>query len=460
MKTKITLLIAVLALTFNFSFSQSNEEDMNTLSIFVEYAKAKNYDAAFTPWMELRQRNPKFNRAIYKYGEDILEDKIKKSSGSEKANYINDLVTLWDERGMHFASKTPKGEYLAKACQLMYDNRKVLNKSNAELYDCFDSTYREDKKTFTNPKSLYTYFSLMVDLYDAGNKPAQALFDKYDDVVEKVEDEVKNYSKNLNTLVAKEDAGTTLAKKELNYKKFYESYLSAYDKIAGSIDSKLGERANCATLIPLYSKDFDANSSNSVWLQRAAGRMSAKDCTDDPLFFKLVNAYHNLSPSANSAYYLGILKDKEGNSSEALKFYEQALGLETDSFKKSKLYEKIGDKLKRAGSYGKARNYFGQALKLNPSNGRPHLKIAAMYASSANSCGTDNFSKRAVFWAAANEAAKAGRVDPNLKKAAAQTATSYRAKAPQKSEIFSSGRSGESIKIGCWIGRTVKVPSL
>lgn len=460
MKTKITLLIAVLFLALNVSFAQGNDEDMNTLSIFVEYAKAKNYDAAFEPWMELRQRNPKFNRAIFVYGEDILEDKIKKSSGSEKVKYLMDLTKLWEERGMHFATKTPKGEYMAKSCQLMYDHKDELNKTDAELYECFDAAYKADKDTFTNPKSLYTYFSLMVDLFDSGQKPAQALFDKYDDVVEKVEDEVKNYSIKLNDLVAKEDAGTALSAKQKRYKKFYESYLEAYDKISGSIDSKLGERANCANLIPLYTKDFDANQSNAVWLQRAAGRMSAKDCTDDPLFFKLVNAYHNLSPSANSAYYLGILKDKEGNSSEALAFYEQSLSLETDTFKKSKLYERIGDKFKKAGSYGKARNYYGQALSLNPSNGRPHLKIAAMYNSSANSCGTDNFTKRAVFWLAADEASKAGRVDPNLKSAAAQTATSYRSKAPQKSEIFSSGRAGEKISIGCWIGRTVTVPSL
>jgi hypothetical protein len=34
------------------------------------------------------------------------------------------------------------------------------------------------------------------------------------------------------------------------------------------------------------------------------------------------------------------------------------------------------------------------------------------------------------------------------------------AKAPQKSEIFSSGREGELITIGCWIGSSVKVPNL
>ena len=450
MKTKITLLAVSLFLGFNVTFAQ-NEECATNLSIMSEYAKAKNYDAAYDTFMTLRKDCPKYSRAIYTYGEKILNHKIKKSSGAEKTAFINDLVKMWDQRAEHYASKTPKGEFAAKSCQLMYDNKKELGKTDAELYDCFDAAYNADKATFTNPKSLYTYFSLMVDLYDAKQKSAQQLFDKYDDVVEKVEDEVKNYSNKLNVLISKEDAGTALTKKEARYKKSYESYLNAYDKISGSIDSKLGERANCETLIPLYNKDFEENKSNAVWLQRAAGRMSAKDCTSDPMFFKLVNAYHNLSPSANSAYYLGILKDKEGKSSEAVTFYEQAISLETDSFKKAKLYKTIAVKYRKSGSYGKARNYYQECLKLNPSDKSPNEAIARMYASSANSCGDSNFNKRAVFWLAAQEARKAGN---------SSLAANYMAKAPSKNDIFNKGNQGATIKIGCWIGRSVTVPSL
>ena len=83
-----------------------------------------------------------------------------------------------------------------------------------------------------------------------------------------------------------------------------------------------------------------------------------------------------------------------------------------------------------------------------------------LYAKSANNCGTDNFSKRAVYWLAAKEAAKAGRIDPRMKKNANKSITNYKAKAPQKSEIFSSGRTGQVISVGCWIQRSVKVPSL
>jgi len=460
MKTRITFLLAFLFFLNNFSFAQQDEECMTKLSIFHEYVKAKNFDAAYQPWMDVRNKCPKFNNAIYIDGEKILEDKIEKSSGAEKVALINDLMKLWEERGVHFASKTPQGEYAANACQLMYDNKDLLKKTDSELYECFDAAYKLDKSTFTNPKSLYTYFSLMVDLYDAGKKSASDLFNKYDDVVEKVEEEVKNYSENLNNLVLKEDAGTALSSKETRMKSYYESYLGAYDKIASSIDSKLGERANCENLIPLYQKDFEQNKTNSVWLQRAAGKMSEKECTEDPLFFKLVNAYHDISPSANSAYYLGILKDKEGKSNEAIGFYEESIKLETDNFKKAKLNNNIGLKLKAKGSYGRARGFFRESLRLNPSNGHPYLSIAAMYAASANDCGDTNFNKRATFWLAAEEARKAGRVDANLKGAAAQTAENYTAKAPTKAEIFSAGNSGQVINIGCWIGASVTVPKI
>ena len=73
---KIIGFILLLTISFN-SFSQANEEDINALSIFSEYVKAKNYDAAFQPWMELRQRSPKFKSAIYDNGEIILKQKNK-----------------------------------------------------------------------------------------------------------------------------------------------------------------------------------------------------------------------------------------------------------------------------------------------------------------------------------------------------------------------------------------------
>ncbi|OYX26158.1 MAG: hypothetical protein B7Z06_06160 [Flavobacteriales bacterium 32-35-8] len=453
MKQNITLLFALLFLGFNIGFSQQNEEDMVTLSLMADYAKTKNFEAAYKPFMELRQRNPKFHLGIYAYGEDILEYKIENSAGAEKVAFVNDLLKLWQERFENFPDKTDKGKYAAMGCQLMYEYKDALGKTNAELYDCFDAAYKADKATFTNPQSLYTYLSLMVDLYDAGTKPAEDLFNKYDDIVEKIEEEVKNFSEKLNELIEKQEAGTALTGREEQYKNFYESSLANYDLISAGIDQKLGERANCENLVPLYEKGFEQNKTNALWLQRAAGKMSEKECTDSPLYFKIVNAYHELSPSATSAYFLGILKDKENKPNEAIEFYEQAISLETDNFKKARLYSLIGSKLKAKGRYAQARGYYRNALKFNPSNLNPHLLIAAMYAASANDCGDTQFNKRAVYWLAAEEARKAGG-------AGAKYVEGYIGRAPSKSDIFTAGNEGQTINIGCWIGASVVVPKL
>ena len=365
-----------------------------------------------------------------------------------------------EERSINFPKITPKGAYLAKASQLNYDNKKLLVQSNEQLYAAFDLAYNTDLETFTNPKSLYTYFSLMVGLYDSKLKSAQELFSKYDDISEKINAEVKNYTNKRNAFLDQDGEVKELSKKDNSRLKSYNSYLKAYSQISGSIDTKLGTRANCENLVPLYSKDFEEFKNDGIWLQRAMNRMYAKGCNDDPLFVTIVEQKNALEPNADTAFYLGILKDKAGNSNEALSFYNQAVDLETSSYEKSKILYKIATSFKKKGRFSQARSYYTKALKANPSMGKCHLSIAAMYARSANRCGTDNFSKRAVYWLAAKEAAKAGRIDPRMKKNANKSIANYKAKAPQKSEIFSSGRTGQVIKVGCWIGRSVKVPSL
>lgn len=459
MKLKLIISIAFVLSIVNILSSQ-NQEDIQTLSIFSEYVKSKNYDAAYTPWMELRQRNPRFNKAIFIYGERILKNKIKTSVGQEKINFINDMLKLWDERKNYFPSSTPVGTYSAKACQLKYDYRSELGYSKHDLLECFSMSYESDSKTFTNPKSLYTYFSIVVDIFDLGEISAQELFVLYDVITEKVESEVKNYTTKRNSFLNDDGDPKELSRKDSSKLNSYNSYLSAYEKISSSIDTKLGSRANCENLIPLYQRDFESNKNDDLWLQRAMNRMYSKGCNEDPLFVKIVEQKNKLNPDADTSFYVALLKEKSGLTDEALTYYNQAIELESDDFAKAKILFKIATNFKNKGRYGQARGYYMKALKYNPSMGRVYLAIAAMYAKSANNCGEDNFSKRAVYWLAANEALKASRVDPNMKKNASKSIANYRAKAPQKSEIFSSGRAGESIAIGCWINRTIKVPEL
>ena len=441
-------------------FSQANEDDINALSIFSEYVKAKNYDAAFEPWMELRERSPKFNSAIYVYGERILKHKIKNSTTNEKIEYLNDLLKLWKEKRENFPDKTPLGDILAKSAQLQYDYKNDLELNSFEIYSKFDSAYNEDLNSFNNPKNLYTYFKLLVELYDDNLKSAEDLFTKYDEISEKVEKEIKNYTNKVNKFVSTSDEEVSISAKDKRRIKSYNSFLKAYDQISKGMEKDLGDRGNCDNLIPLYENNFDANQNDGKWLSRAMNRLYGKQCDESELFVKIVQKKNELEPNASTAYYLGTIKDKQRNSAEALVYYNQAIELEADSYEKAKILFRIATNFRKNGFFSKARSYYMQTLGFNPSLGKSYLAIAQMYASSAKNCGADNFSQRAVYWLASNEAMKASRVDGTLKSAAIKSSRNYEAKAPQKAEIFSSGREGEVIEISCWIGRSVKVPNL
>ena len=457
---KKIIVVTLFFLAISNIFAQSSEEDINALSIFSEYVKAKNYDSAYQPWMELRERSPKFNSAIYVYGERILKHKINNSSAGDKVKFINDLLKLWEEKREHFPNKTPLGDILAKSAQLQYDYKEDLGLNSSEIYLNFDKAYNEDLASFNNPKNLYTYFKLLVKLYDAKLKTAEDLFTKYDEISEKIENEIKNYTFKVNKYVSSSNEEIAISSKDQRRIKSYNSFLKAYNQINKGMEKDLGDRGNCENLIPLYENNFESNQNDGKWLSRAMNRLYAKECDESQLFVKIVEKKNELEPNASTAYYLGTIKDKQGNSSEALVFYNQAIELETDSYEKSKILFRIATNFRKNGLFSRARSYYMQALAFNPSMGRSYLAIAQMYATSAKNCGADNFSQRAVYWLASKEAMKASRVDATLKSAAKKSSRNYEAKAPQKSEIFSSGREGEVIEISCWISKSIKVPNL
>ncbi|WP_243473640.1 tetratricopeptide repeat protein [Winogradskyella sp. MH6] len=461
MKLKTLTFSVVLLLSFGIN-AQTELECKTKLSIFHEPTKAKKYDAAYEPWLFVKKNCPDLNLAIYADGEKILKHKIENSKGEVQLSFVNAMLDLWILRNEHFKSDTPQGEFNAKACQLQYDFKDELSKTSLELFSCFDAAFNADKETFTHPKSLYTYFSLMVELFDAGKKSSAELFDNYDDVSEKIEVEIQNYSEKLNALVAKIDNGSRLTGSEENKKRAYESYLKNYTLIQNNMNVIVDKRATCKNLIPLYTKDFETHQNDSIWLKRSVSRMYHKDCTGDDLYETLVKQYDKVAPSADTKVYIATLLFKKGKDNEALEYLEKAGELETRPYNKANILFRIGAILKEKRQYSKARNYLSEALKLNPSNGKPHLLIALMYDDSAKdkNCGKDSFEQRAVFWLAAEEAQKASRVDPTLNDLAQKYVNSYLAKAPTKEDIFLSGLAGKTLKIGCWINRSIKVPTI
>jgi len=456
MKKELYLMMFAIIGFTGISLGQGqNPECMTNLSIYAEHAKVKNYDAAYGPWKMVYEACPDINRANFSYGERILKHKIDNSSGAEKDAFIQELMKLYDDSHKYYPANFPTSVVTIDKVLLMYDNKMA---SDEEIYNMLDKAFKADRKNFKNPKALYLYFSSLVDLYGANKKELQDVFDTYDDVTEKIEEENSELTDIITKLLPKEDAGT-LTSKEKRSLRVATTNSESYGKIAGSVDSKLGALADCENLIPLYERSFEAKKGDITWVKRAVGRMFSKECTDDPMFRKLFEAQLALDPSADAYVYGGTLKQKSGDNSGAIADFNKALELETNPKKKSNIAYKIATSYRR-GSKSTARSYALKAIDANPSNGNAYLLIANLYASSANECGETPFEKRAVYWKAADMARKAGRVDPSLSGRAGQAAASYAAKAPSKTDIFNSGLAGKTLSFKCWVGGSVTVPNL
>ncbi len=457
MKKKLYLTMIAVFMSMGLSIAQvQNPECMTNLSIFAEHAKVKNYDAAYEPWKMVYESCPDLNRATYSYGERILKHKIKNSSGADKDGFEQDLMTMYDDSHKYFSAKFTKVGVLEDKVLFKSDNDLA---SDEQLYDMINPLYQTDLKSFKNPKVLYIYFSSLVNLHNAGKKELQEVFDVYDEVGGQNEVINKGYTDKINAYLQKEEAGNITSKEKKNLG-IYTRNSELLGKVAGSIDAKLGALADCENLIPLYEKSFDSKKGDITWVKRAVGRMYSKECTDDPMFKKLFEAQLALDPSADAYFYSGVLKSKSGDSNGAIADFNRAVELESDNSRKSDILYKVAGMMRKRGSKGQARSYAQKAINASASNGKAYLLIASLYASSANDCGATPFEKRAIYWKAAEMARKAGRVDPSLSGRANQSAASYSAKAPDKTMIFNAGMAGKTVNFSCWVGGSVKVPTL
>ena len=455
MKTRLTLLLLAL---FASTIALNAQDDCATkLSLFDAPVRIKNYEGARPHFADLRENCPRVNIALYQGGEKLLKHDLKQAANGDKQAIAQDLIAFLKQREQHFPAKTKTGYNAAKIAQILTDNKIGTTKSQ---FDAFKAAWEKDKNTITDPKNIYTYFKLAVDSYKANQIPLESVFDLYDEVKAKMNKESNSLASKLAPLLTKQDNGETFSSKEKSSLKRYETNLRAFSIFSTNTDVYFGDLADCPNLIPFYGKDFEAKKNDIAWVKEAAGRIAGKDCTDDPLFIKLVEQLHNLEPSAKSAKYLGILALKNGDTKGAIDYFNQSANLETENSEKADVYRRIANLYKKQGSYGQARTFYNKVLDLEPSCGRCYLNIAAMYNASANNCGETTFDKRAVYWLAANVAEKAARVNPSLKKNATAAAANYRGKAPSKSDVFNSGKEGQTIRIGCWIGRSVKVPSV
>jgi hypothetical protein len=453
MKTKLTLLL--IATASFFTQAQNTEACTETLSLMTTSVKSKDvsgYDYLTT----LRKDCPSFHKSIYSQGEFAIKLKIEKATNpAEKEKYVRDLLKLYDEHDQYFPNNGA-GNKMKKGLAL-FENKVG---TSDEVFQLLDVAFKTDYANFKFAKAIYVYFEILVNNHKANKGiELQQVFDKYDDLTKKLDEEEEELSNEKDVLLNKEEAGQALTDKENARKARLENNLDIFENVRNDMDNVILELSTCAKLIPFYQKGFEQNKTNEEWLKRATNRLEAKECDSDPLFSKMSEALYKLNPSAEAAEKLGVVEYQRKNMTKAMEYFNQAANLHTDNTKKANIYYKIASLYSKSNKV-QSRNYARKALQVKPSYGKAYLLIASLYGSSINECGNDQFEKRAMYWLAAQYCSKAAAVDSTIKAKANNDAAKYRAAAPSKTEIFQSGKAGQRIAFNCWVGESIVVPNL
>ncbi|MBK5210519.1 MAG: hypothetical protein JJE44_13605 [Flavobacteriaceae bacterium] len=431
-------------------FSQAeNEECIVKYNLFKGDYSAGKYDIAYENWLWTMDHCPALTVNIYKLGIKIAESRLASAATpADKAAAVKLVERVYTQRLEHFPQD------MARVYSDLASFKDAQGAPEEEVFVLLEKSFKADP-TDISPTNIYRYFDIILNKYKDTNP--QKVFDTYDQVGEGIELKREEYSKQLDIIMAKDS--TTLSDRDKNNKIAYEQNLNNLELVEGGLDAKLAAISTCENLIPLNKKYFQENKTNGVWLKRAVSRMYNKECTDDPFYDVLVEAYVKADPSPQaSVFYAGILM-KNGETNKAMEYFKKAIDQETDSYSRAKYALRVAEILRKKGRLEEARSYAYKAIDYQPTLGKAYLLIASMYASSANSCGNDVVSKRMVYVAALNKAKKAKSVDPSISSLANRFISSYAENIPSKKDLFVAGvQSGSSHRIGCWINETVIVP--
>jgi len=412
-----------------FGSGEDSIRCLRNLSLYSEFYKQNNYEDAQEPWTIVYRECPKASKNIYLHGEKMIKDAIENTEDEEKkTELIDSLMNLYDQRIDYFGQEGfvigKKGTNFLKYAEKTVDNFQ-------KAYDLLEKSL-EIRGNNTSVSVLVTYMQTTRALYSN-----EALEGK------KV---LANYATLLDIFEANLEKEPSSS--------LHERGLKAINGIFESTDA-----ASCENLVALFKPRFEENPKDKALLERITSLFDKQNCTETKLYADAAVSLNELEPSSESAYHLAKLFYSKEQYEKSAEFYNQAIELQGNDKVKAKYYLELAElNFDKLGQKQKAREFARKTLELNPENGKPYILIGRMYTESVNECGSDDFEKKAVLWAAVDKFQKAKQVDPGITEEANGYIESYKPRFPDKKTIFFQNLEiGESYQIGCWINETTTV---
>jgi len=411
MKNLRSIFVVVLLLfSVNMVFAQGrfgadSVDCVKNLSFYLDYNKQKDWKEAYPFWANaMNFCPPTASQNLYIHGVPIMKYMIEQTTEPTlRSARIDTLLMLFDIRMANYA----------------VNKSEVLSHKGYEML-----TYRPDdieniQKTFlqavmegrekTAPHTMVLAMQKTIELYEAENLSVENVLEIYTKISEFADLQVKANPADEEVKKMRQDIETILV-------------------ISGV--------ASCDKLIAMFEPSFRATPTDKDLIVRIVQSLSANNCTDNNLYYQVVEAYHAIEPSPLSAYGLARMYLAKGDPNRAAQFYKQAIEHPdvTREDKAKYCMDLATVYLKELNNFSQAAYYARQIITLTPNDGRPYMLLGSIWA--AQNCGDNEISKKAMFWVAVDYFNKAKSIDPSLTEEANKYINNYTQRFPLQQDAF------------------------
>ena len=203
--------------------------------------------------------------------------------------------------------------------------------------------------------------------------------------------------------------------------------------------------ADCDALEKIYGAQVEANKTNLQYLNAVLAILTNFECDKSNIYYVAADYAYQINKTPQAAIGKASKLLKEGDVNGAIKYFDEALSLETDNAKKAKYSYIVAALMYRKGNLAQCRAYCQKTLQYNPSNGGAYLLQASCIARAASG---DHLQKSYYYCLAYDYCNKAKAVDPSSAAKANRAAAGYAAHFYPKSEAFFAGiKAGQTVSV-------------
>lgn len=443
---KIRTLAAVLFFSAGTMSALAQDENCNAnSSISHEAVRAGNFKDAYTPWKEVLKSCPLLRFYTYADGFKILQsflDTDNAANGNKRTSddykkYFNELMEVHDIRMKHIPEFQQKVNGVLSVSEAL--GIKAIAYLNYAPSVDIDLVYGWFKQSVDNTKSdasgTVLHYFLDTSLNKLKKDPAhkeQFILD-YLSAAEYIEEGLAKATKEStkqNLKVVKDNA------------------------VAMFINSGA---ASCTSLQEIYGPKVEANKNNPKVLQEALDVMKMMNCTEEEAYFQASLYSYQIQPTADAAVGCAYMSYKKGDYDATLKFFDEAISLESDDAKKADLSYRAAVILSSVKRLSQARSYAQKALGFDANYGKAYILIAQLYATSPN-WSDESALNKCTYFLVIDKLQRARSVDPDIAEEANKLINTYSRYTPVASDLFMLGyKAGDRITIGGWIGESTTI---